>query len=270
MLRNTKDLEGYAIDATDGEIGHVRDFYFDERSWVIRYLIVDTGEWLASRKVLISPIAAGAPNRAQELLPVSITREQVRSSPDIDTDKPVTRQHEMEYSGHYGYPYYWSGTAYWGSGLYPNLMLPGAGGLGSREGLRMGVENARAEAAREPHSDPHLRSCNAVVGYHIHASDGEIGHVWGLLMDEETWAIRYMVVDTSNWWLGHKVLIAPAWIKDLNWVDSTVWVNLTRQAVKDAPAYDPAVNLDRVAESRLHDHYGQVGYWAQAGMSDRG
>ena len=120
---------------------------------------------------------------------------------------------------------------------------------------------ARTLQARHKGDDPHLCSCNAVVGYHIYASDGYIGHVWGLLMDEETGAIRYMVVDTSNWWLGHNVLIAPPWIKDLNWVDGTVSVDLTRQAVKDAPAYDEAAQLNRAQELSLHEYYGKPGYW---------
>jgi hypothetical protein len=111
MLRNTNDLEGYVIGATDGPIGHVKDLYFDDRAWVVRYLVVDTGPWLSSRKVLISPIAIGRPNWAERLLLVSITKEQVKNSPDIDTKKPISRQHEVQYSGYYGYPYYWGGAA---------------------------------------------------------------------------------------------------------------------------------------------------------------
>ncbi len=264
MLRSAKEIEGYAVGATDGVIGHVKDFYLDDEAWVIRYLVVDTGGWLSSRKVLVSPIAIGTPNKEQRLLPGSISREQVRKSPDIDTDKPVSRQHEMTYSGYYDYPYYWGGAGYWGAGMYPTLMMPGDGGLvgsyaGSGDGQR---ETARRESARHEEVDPHLRSCNAVVGYHIHAVDGEIGHVADMLIDEQTWAIRYLVVDTSNWWLGHQVLIAPQWIKAVNWFDETVAVSMTRQAVKDAPAYDPQAALSREVEDRLYEHYGHASYWA--------
>ena len=269
MLRSMKVLEDYAIGATDGSVGQVKDFYFDDQAWVVRYLVVDAGAWLSNRSVLISPIAIGHPDWNKKVFPVSITKEQVKDSPAIDTKKPVSRQHEMDHLSYYGYPYYWGGRGLWGTGMYPNLMLPGYEGFGSPRAERAEEDNAYANAyAREQESrhqddDPHLRSCNEVIGYHIQASDGEIGHVWGLLMDEETWAIRYMVVDTSNWWLGHKVLIAPPWIKDLNWVDGTVSVDLTRQAVKDAPAYDAAMDLNRKQEQGLYEHYGQAGYWSE-------
>ncbi|MGP1680615.1 MAG: PRC-barrel domain-containing protein [Burkholderiales bacterium] len=264
MLRNMNDLEGYAIRATDGIVGQVKDFYFDDKAWVVRYLVVDTGTWLLSRKVLISPIAIGHPNWAEKILPVSITKEQVKNSPDIDTDKPVSRQHEMQYLGYYGYPYYWGGAGLWGGGMYPNIMMPGdVGFVSTPHELQSEAQKAyvNAEAARHQDDDPHLRSCKAVAGYHIHATDGDIGHVQGLLVEEDTWAIRYMIVDTSNWWLGHQVLIAPQWIQDVSWPDAKVSVNLTRQAVKDAPVYDPAVQLERSQESSIYKHYGRPGYW---------
>jgi uncharacterized protein YrrD len=266
MLRSMKDLEDYAIGATDGNIGHVKDFYFDDKAWVIRYLVVDTGSWLSSRKVLISPIAIGHPNWAEKSLPVAITREQVKNSPDIDTDKPVSRQHEMQYLGYYGYPYYWGGAGLWGGGMYPGLMLPVYGGLSSTPtSVQRDQERgyARTEAARHENDDPHLRSCQAVIGYHIHATDGDLGHVQGLLVDEQTWAIRYIVVDTSNWWVGHQVLIAPQWFKDVNWTDKTIAADMTRQSIKDAPPYDPATRLERKQESGVFEHYGRPGYWAK-------
>lgn len=266
MLRSMNDLEDYTIRATDGIIGRVKDFYFDDAAWVIRYLVVDTGTWLSSRKVLISPIAIGDPDRTGKTLPVSITKEQVKNSPDIDTDKPVSRQHEIRYLGYYGYPFYWGGGGLWGAGAYPNLMMPGYAGVVSAPlGAQTDIEKiyAQAEAVRHEHDDPHLRSAKEVIGYHIHANDGEIGHVQGLLFDEKTWAIRYLIVDTSNWWLGHKVLVAPQWIQDVSWPDSTVSVNLTRQAVQDAPPYDSAALLDRDKEIGIHQHYQRKGYWEE-------
>jgi hypothetical protein len=266
MLRNLNDLEGFGIRATDGLIGNVKDFFFDDETWVVRYLVVEAGSWLSSRKVLISPIAIGQPNWTDKVLPVSITREQVKNSPDIDTDKPVSRQHEMEYFGYYGYyPYYWAGEGLWGGGVYPGTMLMDAGYAGS--GADYGTAQAeQARVAREAdqhgNDDPHLRSGNAVIKYHIKASDGGIGHVQGLLLDDETWAVRYLVVDTSNWWLGHQVLIAPKWIQHMSWSERTVSVNLTRQSVKDAPPYHSAATLDRDGEISLHKHYERAGYWA--------
>jgi hypothetical protein len=266
MLRSLNDLEGYAIRATDGLIGHVKDFYFDDEAWVVRYLVVETGSWLSSRRVLISPIAIGQPNWTDKVLAVSITREQVRNSPDIDTDKPVSRQHEMEYFGYYGYyPYYWGGAGLWGGGVYPGTMLMGAGYAGSgADYVTAQAEQARVarEAGQHENDDPHLRSGNAVMKYHIEASDGGIGHVQGLLLDDQTWAIRYFIVDTSNWWVGHQVLIAPNWIQHVSWSERTVSVNLNRQSVKDAPPYHSAATLDRDSEISLHKHYKRAGYWA--------
>ena len=266
MLRGLNDLEGYAIRATDGLIGHVKDYYFDDEAWVVRYLVVEAGSRLSSRKVLISPVAIGQPNWTDKVLPVSITRKQVKNSPDIDTDKPVSRQHEMEYFGYYGYyPYYWGGAGLWGGGVYPGTMLMGADYAGSGGDYIMAqAEQARVarEAGQHENDDPHLRSGNAVMKYYIEASDGSIGHVQGPLLDDETWAIRYLIVDTSNWWVGHKVLIAPQWIQHMSWSERTVSVNLTRQSVKDAPPYHSAVMLDRGGEMSLHKHYKRAGYWA--------
>jgi hypothetical protein len=265
MLHPMKDMEGYAIGATDGLIGNVKDFYFDDKMWVIRYLIVETGEWLSSRRVLVSPFAINQPNWSEKVLPAAITRDQVKNSPHIDTDKPVSRQHEMGYLGYYGYPYYWAGGGLWGGSLYPGLMLSGLGFGGKNSDYRrVQAQSARAdveaEAVRHEHDDPHLRSGRAISTYHVHASDGDIGHVQGLLIDEETWSIRYMIVNTSNWWIGHEVLIAPEWIDDVNWAASKVTVDLTRQAVKDSPRYDSATLLSRAEETDIYNHYRRDGY----------
>lgn len=265
MLRSMKDLEGYAIRASDGVVGHVKDFYFDDDAWVVRYLVVETGSWLSSRKVLISPIAIGEPDWTERILPVSITKEQVKNSPEIDTNKPVSRQHEKQYLDYYGYPFYWGGTGLWGAGLYPGAMTAGADfNPTSAEYLESRDDHLRskAERASEQKSDPHLRSCKALMKYHIKATDGEIGHVHSLLIDEDTWAVRYVVVGTASWWLGHQVLIAPKWIQDVRWADEAVVVELTQRAVKDAPPYDSALPLSRELESVLHKHHGRVGYWA--------
>jgi hypothetical protein len=266
MLRTVKNMEDYVISATDGNIGHIKDVYFDDETWCIRYLVVDTGTWLSSRKVLISPISIGRANWAYKLLPVSITKEQVKNSPDISTEKPVSRQQEVRLLEHYGYPYYWGGYGIWAAGVYPNMMLTGYVGLVSPpddEHPEVAKANAQAEAEAEKcHDDDiHLRSCLAVIDYHIHASDGDIGHIQGLLIDEDTWAIRYIIVNTSNWWLGHQVLIPINWIEDVSWPDAKASVNLTRQAVKDAPPYNPAMQVDRKMEMYIYNHYGRPGYW---------
>lgn len=271
MLRQNKDLQELSIIAIDGVIGDVKDLYFDDQAWAIRYLVVDAGSWLFSRKVLISPINASKPDWVSKLLPVSLTREQVKNSPNIDTDMPVTRQHETDYLDYYNIPYYWGGIGMWGGGEYPFMLLPGYNG--NMPATATLEESDRVRASREMRqrdNNPHLRSCKAVVGYHIHASDGEIGYVQSMLVDEESWAIRYLVVNTSNWWLGHDVLVSPQWIKHIDWAEQTVTVDMTRETLKLAPTYDPAYPLAREMEMAVYKHYGRAGYWhSLASSSDR-
>lgn len=265
MLRNTKDFDNFAIRATDGEIGKITDMYFDDDAWVLRYFVVETGSWLSSRKVLISPASVEKPDWHGKTLPVSITKSRVSDSPDIDTDMPVSRQNEEQYLSYYGYPYYWGGTGLWGDSMYPyDVPMHISNGVGWAERQREDEAALANERARHRNDDPHLRSCAVVNGYHVHASDGEIGHISGFLVDESTWAIRYLVVDTSNWWMGHSVLIAPAWISNVSWSDKAVSVNLSRDAVKTSPPYDPKVVLDRDWEQTMHKHYGRNAYWFKA------
>jgi uncharacterized protein YrrD len=271
MLRSVKNLEGYAIHATDGIIGHVEDFYFDDTAWVIRYLVVDTGEWLSGRRVLISPMSIGKPNWPERSLNVALTKKQVMNSPDIDTKKPVSRQQEINQLAHYGYPFYWGGPGAWGWGAYPDLMMAGAGPDATNaeyQSAQAREVRAMVEEQKNRHEDPHQRSCREVLNYHIDAIDGDIGHVQGFLFDDQSWSIRYLVVDTNNWWLDHEVLVAPQWIGDVSWLDATVSVNLTRQAVKEAPPYDSTTQLDREQESDIYLHYGRTGYWATEAERD--
>lgn len=255
MLRSVKDLEQCTVAATDGLVGKVQDFYFDDESWAVRYLVVDSGAWLSNRKVLISPYSIAEWDWQGTVLPVAITREQVKHSPAIDTDKPVSRQHERDYYGYYGYPYYWGGSGLWGDAALPGMMV---GGVPHQD-----LPSER-EAERQEHVNPHLRSCNAVSRYYLHASDGELGHVQGYLIDQHSWAIRFLVVNTSNWWLGHEVLVAVEWIKSISWLDSTVTTDLSRQAVKDSPIYDSAVAVSDTSEASLYRHYGRQAYGKDA------
>jgi len=248
MQYSVKDLKGNAIGATDGDIGKLDDFYFDDEFWTIRYLVAETGNWLLNRKVLVSPFAIGKADLARERLNVMLTKKQVEESPSIDTDKPVSRQHEAYYHDYYGYPYYWNGPYLWGPTFYPQIQ----GAVQKR------IEERRAK--REKAGDLHLRSVNKVTGYHIEATDGAIGHVEDFIIDVETWEIRYLVVDTQNWWPGRKVLVAPRWIDHVRWNDSKVYVNLSRKAIKNAPEYHPDT-LNREYEEALYDHYKRPKYW---------
>ncbi len=261
MLRNLKQMEGYAVGATDGVIGRVCDFYFDDEAWVTRYLIVDTEETPRQPRVLISPIAVNEPDWLQKTFPLCLTKQQVKGSPDIDTDKPVSRQQEMGYLGYYGYGDYWGGSGLWGAGLYPDILQ------GGRQAKLISGDALDGHGGRH-HDDPHLRSANAVMRYYVHATDGDIGHVDGFLVEEKTWAIRYLIVNTSNWWLSHDVLIAPQWISEVNWPDCQVRVDLTRHAISAAPAYDAGKAPDREQEADIHAHYGRNGYWTVAQQCD--
>lgn len=263
MLRSQKDIEKCVIGATDGDVGQVRDLYYDDHAWTIRYLIVDTGSWMAGRNVLISPISIHKTDWPAHRLVAALTQDQVEKSPAIDTDKPVSRQHEVEYFGYYGYADYWGGAGIWGGGMVPMGLYPGYAVIpGGNAGRDQAIEDsARAQRALHRDDDPHLRSCKAVIGYHIRASDGEMGHVEGFLIDDESWVIRYLVISTSNWWMGHQVLIAREWIGAVEWSDKTVAVDMSREAIKTAPVYDPSVELDRQYEAQLYAHHGRLPYW---------
>ncbi len=258
MLRTVDSLNGYTLQATDGELGSVKEVYFDDDKWAIRYLVVETGSWLSSRQVLISPYSVKEIDENDGLILVSLTRDQVKNSPDIDTHQPISRQLEGTFSQYYGYSNYWSGPYLWGAAGYPEFPLqePGAVPPGREEVSEMATYKA------EQTGDSHLRSSDAVSGYHILGTDDEIGHVKDFIFDDKDWAIRYFLVDTHNWWPGgKKVLLATQWIQRIDWTDSTVQTKLTREQIKNSPEYDETLPLDRSYEARLHDFYGQRGYW---------
>jgi hypothetical protein len=269
MLRDSQDLLNFSVEATDGDIGRVKDLYFDDEAWVVRYFVVATGAWLLGRRVLIAPAAVTLPVWESKRLPVELTRRQIRTSPDIDTDKPVSRQHESEYLRYYGYPFYWGGGTLWGGGAaHPGSLVSGLEHEGAAAAHRRSDEanrraDAQADTEHRPRGDHHLRSMETVKAYHIHACDGEIGHVKAFLIEEIGWVIRYMVVDTGDWWSGHDVLISPEWIEEVRWDDNRVLLGMTRDAVKQAPAYHAGGLLTRDLEQDLHAHYGFGGYWAR-------
>lgn len=247
MLRKAKELNGYKLSARDGEIGNVKDFYFDDQSWTIRYLVAETGGWLSSRQVLISPYALHAADDTAGAVPVELTKEQIENSPDLASDKPVSRQYEIQYYSYYGWPMYWNGPYAWGSTDYP-----------TRGGGRW-TQPPRGQDA----GDPHLRSTGDVAGHHIGAEDGEIGHVEDFLIDDETWTIRYLVVDTRNWWPGKQVLISPQWIERVSWRDEKVFINLPRETIKRAPEYTGESPVTRDYETALYGHYNRETYWGE-------
>jgi sporulation protein YlmC with PRC-barrel domain len=228
MERNVNNLIGHDLEATDGGIGNVEDFYFDDETWTIRYLVVATGGWMSGRKVLISPHVLVQHSWASGIFRVNLNREQVSNSPDIDTDKPVSRQQEEELAKYYPWQPYW-GTGFYQGGVWgiipatptfdPNTITDLEGKTGSN-------------------GDQHLRSCKEVTGYHIHTTDGDIGHVNDFIMDDETWKISYMVVDTHNWIGGKKVLISVRHIQKVQWENSKVVADMTAETIINSKAVD--------------------------------
>ncbi len=245
MLINSKTVSGYKLDSLDGEIGRVEEFLFDDQYWTIRYLVANTGGWLSGRQILISPRALVAVETAKESIAVKLTQQEIEGSPPLASEKPVSRQFEESYYEYYGWPMYWTDHAMWGNAS----IIPQG---------RLGVI-APAEPKKD--FDLHLRSTHAVNGYHIQAQDGEIGHVEDFVIDDQTWAIRYLVVSTQNWWPGKKVLISPPWIDKVSWNDSKVFVSLSRSFIKKAPEYNEGDLLTRSFEIELHQYYKHQGYW---------
>ena len=250
MLNKALTLKGYQLHSLDGEIGKVKDFYFDDHYWTIRYLVADTGNWLTGTQVLISPYALAAVNKEEHYIAIDLTKKQIEDSPSLNTDKPVSRQFEEGYYEYYGWPMYWGGPFMWGS--YPSYPY-----------IVRDLEKWKEPAQGEKAWDPHLRSTQDVSGYHIQAADGDIGHVKDFIIDDETWAIRYLIVATQNWWPGKKVLISPQWIERVSWSESTVFVNLTREAIRQSPEYTEEFLLTRDYETGLHRHYNRQGYWIE-------
>jgi sporulation protein YlmC with PRC-barrel domain len=251
MLYNIRDIQGFTIRATDGDLGSVRTFYFDDASWVVRYLVVDTGYWLPGRRVLIAPECIGAADPSQEVLSVNLTQEEVKHSPDIDTDKPVSKQQEMRLRQHYNWPSYWT--------MRDPLV---AQSLTAYPGGAAAIPPAAIEMVDVEPGDPYLRSMREVIGYHIQASDGQIGHVEDFIIDTDTWNVRYMVVDTRNWLPGKNVLVALDWIREVNWTDSQVHIELPRDHIKDSPEFDASEPVNRDYELKLYDYYGRPAYWS--------
>lgn len=245
MLRTMKSLEGVKIGAKDGEIGKVDSFLFEDTSWLVRYVVVDTGGWLPGRKILIpQAILKEMPERA-EVLPVPLTKEEVEQSPDIDTDRPVSREAEQALYQHYAWTPYWSGAA------FAAPMSPPS------------PEDKKEVAVQvEEEHKPHLRSSAEVIGYRLHATDGDLGHVDDLVFEDEAWVVRYLIVDTRKWLPGKKVLLSPHWAEKISWSESKVYVEMRKEEIKKSPEYDSSKPISRDYESRLYEHYGRTRYWS--------
>lgn len=242
MLWKTRELKEFSLRARDGEIGTVTDIYIDDARWALRYLVVSTGSWLERREVLVSPLAFELPlNAPAKVIPVRITRDQVKNAPPVDTKKPVSRHYETLYYNHFGWPYYWAAGA--GSGPLvapPDLPRASANGI---------------PPASAP-EQPHLRSANEVKGYHFEGRDGKLGHVEDFILSDEDWSVRYLEIDTRNWWPGgKKVLLAVDSVEDVAWAECKLTADVPRDTVKRAPEYDDSLPITDEYERALATYY---------------
>lgn len=239
MLRNISEILNYRLMAKDDEIGACKDFLFDDRQWTIRYMMADTARWLPGRKVLISPLSLGRIHWAEERLEVHLTTDEIKNSPPLEDDAPVSRQYEMAWADYYSYPYYWPKDSLWGIDHY-----------------LMDKKKIIDEEVEDPRNT-HLRSVKEVKGYAIAAVDGDIGHLEDFIIDDTMWAIRYLVIDTRNWLPGRKVLISPDWVEEVYWAGQKVNVNKTKDSIENSPEYDPNQPVNLAYEARLYDYYGR-------------
>ncbi len=253
MLRTATDFSDYKLRALDGDLGTVKEFYFDDSHWAIRYVVTDTGNWLFGRQVLITPNVIHPAILSGKVLPVELTKKQIEGSPSLTSHVPVSRQFEEEYFGYFGWPYYANGT---------HIVALVPTNIQSQE-----TDAHKVLDDREIAWDPHLRSTHDVIGHHIQAIDAEIGHVKDFVLDDETWEIRYLVIDTKNWGHGKHVLISPRWIDRINSDENKVYVNLCSEEISLSPEYVPET-LNRDYEKRLFGHYNRQGYWTEPPAQD--
>lgn len=223
MLHSIQQRYGEKLRANDGEIGHVRDFYIDDKNWAVRYLVANTGSWLSERLVLISPHALGHLHPRGSVLLVNLTRRQIENSPSIDEHKPVSRQHEEEYHRHYGYPYYAQSWPLWGLAGYPVIVPPPRPSEISGRGV-----------------DSHLRSARFIQGYKVEATDGVVGELADFMVDDRTWMIREIVVEFGHWYAGKAIRIPTEKIVRISYDESAVYVDLAKDAMLAASQEDLA------------------------------
>jgi len=248
MIHSIHAIKGFSIYTTDGEIGKVEDCYFDDEQWTVRYLVVRTGSWLFGKEVLLSPIVIKRIDFEHKDIVCNITSDQVKNSPSVESEKPISKQQEQEFSKYFGYPVYWGGAGFWGDAMNP-------GALVSKSDK---AEPAESDDARYDH---HLRSINEVCGYRIHTDDGEAGHVEDFFLDDGKWVIRYMEVHIPGLRHGKKVIISPRWIRGVDWAQAEVTVGIHKEKIENAPAYDPSVPITREYEESLLEYYGESKYW---------
>lgn len=243
VLTRARALLGYTLSVANEEIGQLKEFYFDDRHRVVRYLVADTGDWLADRQVLFSPYARDSVSRELRRILLRVTKRQLEESPRLGGDEPVSEQFEDAYSRFHGWPKYWCGPYVWGHSAHIN------------RDRRRWQESAEDGWARQ------VRSTDGVIGNYVQTTDGEIGQVEDFIIDDDVWAIRYLIISTRNWWPGKRVLVAPQWIQRVNWGKGKMFVDLSGEVIRRSPEFTERQLVTREYEGRVHRHYDRRGYW---------
>ncbi len=253
MLRKAKELLGYTINASDNEnIGSIHDFYFDAEDWEIRYLVIDINSWFFGRRVLLAPDALQKPDWEAKIQPVNLTKAQIKDSPPVDFDKPISRQYETDLHQYYNWPTYWGGggMAYNAVASAAPAMMPIA------EPSRSDNLPAEVVEALQQSEETYVQSIRALMNHALKATDGSIGHVTDCFIDDENWTIRYLLIDTGHWRPGQQVLIPATTVDNVDWTGASIHVQLTQEQVKQSPPYDPDQPIDQTYEGELHAYYG--------------
>jgi sporulation protein YlmC with PRC-barrel domain len=256
MFRSLSELFGYNIQAKDGEIGRVHDFYFDdEGEWRPRYLVIDTGPWILGRKVLIAPEALGQPNWADQSFPVDLTQDQIKASPDMDTALPISRRQQVALHKHYRWPAYWDAPA-------PFSASPVSNTAAKIKHETVQNDQEKEVVERLIQQDANLRSAKEVIGYAVKGTDGDLGQIDDIILDDQNWKLIYLVLDTSTWLSkGKKTLIAVHWIKWISHEDQELQLSLPQQAIEESPPFDPETPINRSYEEVLYDYHGKPYLW---------
>jgi hypothetical protein len=220
MLQNIKELYGHKLIARDGDIGHVKDFYFDDKSWAVRYLVVNTGSWLTGRLVLLSPHSFGRLDSTGKILHVNLSRQQIENSPSIAAHRPVSRQYEEDYYRYYGWPVYWEGGGIWGPMGFP-VVTPAP------------ATKTRPHHGHNQRDDIHLHSTVAVRGYHLQATDSLIGSVSGFMVNDRSWVIESLAVETGHWYAHKKVFVPTSLVTRLRYEDSMVFLKISKAELQN-------------------------------------
>jgi sporulation protein YlmC with PRC-barrel domain len=277
MLRSLESIRGHSISATDGEVGSVSDFVLDGGTWKVRYLVVNTGSWLSERLVLLPPDVTIASDWNRNRVDVALTREQVKNSPGIEGHETASQKAEAESSGHHGWSHVFSvrgGAAPAARpvppfGAMPSRVLesevPSAGRTSLEDVPRTDSGTLPDEKATdkrdEPRDEDALYSYRELTKYEASAEDGVVGKVVDVVVDDRAWDARYLVIVTGGWLRGRTVVVAPQWVRFVNWRGKDIRLDVTRGEVEGSPVFDPESPINRVFEERLYDYYGRPRYW---------